>query len=133
MTRAGRLPSGGGVGAILRAEGLAMALVSAALLWQSGPSLATVAIVLIAPDLAIAAYLVGPVVGAAVYNAAHTTIGPLALGGLGLFAGSRPTVEVALLWLVHIGGDRALGFGLKHRTGFEDTHLGSPPGGSDGG
>ena len=109
---------------LLRAEGLAFALVSAALLWESGPPLATVVIVLVAPDLAIAAYALGPKVGAATYNAAHTTIGPLLLGGIGLFAASREMVEVALLWLLHIGADRALGFGLKHRTGFGHTHLG---------
>jgi hypothetical protein len=28
-----------------------------------------------------------------------------------------------LIWLAHIGGDRALGYGLKYPTGFEDTHL----------
>ena len=126
-----RLVPGDGVRLILRAEGLAMALVSAALLWQSGPSLATVAIVLVAPDLTIGAYLLGPVVGAAAYNAAHATIGPLLLGGAGLFGGSRITVEVALLWLTHVGVDRTLGFGLKHRTGFEDTHLTRPDRQSD--
>ena len=115
----------GGVAWVLRAEGLAFAVVSGALLWQSGPPLATVAIVLVAPDLAIAAYALGPRVGAVAYNASHTTIGPLLLGGVGLFAASREAVEVALLWLLHIGADRALGFGLKHRTRFEDTHLGS--------
>jgi hypothetical protein len=113
-----------GVAWLLRAEGLAFALVSGALLWQSGPPLATVVVVLIAPDLAIAAYALGPRVGAAAYNAAHTTIGPLLLGGIGLFTGSRGMVEVGLLWLLHIGADRALGFGLKHRRGFGHTHLG---------
>lgn len=116
-----------GVRWLLRAEGPALALVSGALLWQSGPSLAVVVVVLVAPDLAIAAYALGPRIGAAAYNAAHTTIGPLALGGAGLLAASRESVEVALLWLLHIGADRALGFGLKHATGFEDTHLGRGP------
>ena len=114
----------GGVAWLLRGEGAAFAVVSLALLWQSGPPLATVMIVLAAPDLTIAVYALGPRVGAAAYNAAHTTIGPLLLGGAGLFVASREVVEVALLWLVHIGADRALGFGLKHRTGFGDTHLG---------
>ena len=120
----GRIEPGRGTVLILRAEGAAYALVSAALLFQSSPSLATVVIVLVAPDLTIAAYALGPAIGAAAYNLAHSTIGPLLLGGAGLFLGSRTTVEVALLWLAHIGVDRGLGFGLKHRTGFEDTHLG---------
>jgi hypothetical protein len=33
-------------------------------------------------------------------------------------------VSLALIWAAHIGVDRALGYGLKHRTGFSDTHLG---------
>ena len=132
MTRG--LAPGRGTTQILRAEGLAYALVSAALLWQSSPSFAVVVIVLVAPDAAMVAYAAGPVVGAVAYNLSHSTIGPLLLGGVGLFAASRITVEVALLWLAHIGVDRALGFGLKHRTGFDDTHLSDGPGrdGPDG-
>lgn len=121
MTEAAR---SSGVRWLLRAEGLAFALVSGALLWDSGPSLATVFVVLVAPDLTIAAYALGPRAGALAYNAAHTTIGPILMGAAGLFAGSRELVEIGLLWLLHIGADRALGFGLKHRTGFEHTHLG---------
>jgi hypothetical protein len=30
----------------------------------------------------------------------------------------------ALIWIAHIGIDRALGYGLKYATGFGDTHLG---------
>jgi hypothetical protein len=28
-----------------------------------------------------------------------------------------------LIWIVHIGMDRMLGFGLKYPTGFKETHL----------
>ena len=35
--------------------------------------------------------------------------------------GSR--VELALIWLVHIGVDRAVGYGLKYPGGFRETHL----------
>ena len=31
---------------------------------------------------------------------------------------------LALIWIAHIGLDRALGYGLKYATGFGDTHLG---------
>jgi hypothetical protein len=30
---------------------------------------------------------------------------------------------LALIWLAHIGVDRALGYGLKYPDGFKDTHL----------
>jgi hypothetical protein len=32
-------------------------------------------------------------------------------------------VQVGLIWTTHIGVDRAIGYGLKYRTGFKDTHL----------
>jgi hypothetical protein len=31
---------------------------------------------------------------------------------------------LALIWIAHIGLDRALGYGLKLSTSFSDTHLG---------
>jgi hypothetical protein len=31
---------------------------------------------------------------------------------------------IALIWLAHIGLDRALGYGLKLTTAFGETHLG---------
>ena len=33
-------------------------------------------------------------------------------------------ISVALIWAAHIGFDRALGYGLKHQSGFSDTHPG---------
>jgi hypothetical protein len=32
-------------------------------------------------------------------------------------------LQIALIWLAHIGVDRMLGYGLKYPTGFKDTHL----------
>ena len=32
-------------------------------------------------------------------------------------------VQLALIWLAHIGADRLLGYGLKYPTAFTDTHL----------
>jgi hypothetical protein len=41
------------------------------------------------------------------------------------FATDSPlTLSVALIWLAHIGIDRALGYGLKYSAGFGFTHLG---------
>jgi hypothetical protein len=33
-------------------------------------------------------------------------------------------LSLALIWLAHIGFDRALGYGLKYAAGFGFTHLG---------
>jgi hypothetical protein len=109
---------------LLRAEGAAVAVVAALVAWQLGPAWWLVALVLVAPDLSLAAYAMGPKVGAAVYNAAHLYVWPLAVGAVGYLA-ARPGLEqVASLWALHVGLDRALGFGLKLPTGFHDTHLG---------
>jgi hypothetical protein len=38
-------------------------------------------------------------------------------------AESDAAVAVALIWVTHIGVDRAIGYGLKYPSGFKDTHL----------
>jgi len=59
-----------------------------------------------------------------IYNAAHSYLAPMALMVTG-FAASEPLIlSIAMIWLAHIGIDRALGYGLKYSTGFGFTHLG---------
>jgi hypothetical protein len=79
---------------------------------------------ILTPDIAFLGYLGGPKVGAIVYNAAHSWIGPVVAGAAGWLLPKPVVVSLALIWAAHIGVDRALGYGLKHRTGFSDTHLG---------
>ncbi|GLR92489.1 hypothetical protein GCM10007858_01070 [Bradyrhizobium liaoningense] len=43
---------------------------------------------------------------------------------LGFGLASPLTLSIALIWLAHIGIDRALGYGLKYSAGFSFTHLG---------
>jgi hypothetical protein len=40
-----------------------------------------------------------------------------------VLADSSLATKLALIWLTHIGLDRALGYGLKYPTHFKDTHL----------
>jgi hypothetical protein len=77
----------------------------------------------LAPDLSMLGYLAGPSAGALAYDLVHTYVGPGALAVIGVLAGSDLAVQVALIWLAHIGADRLLGYGLKYPTGFKDTHL----------
>ena len=50
-----------------------------------------------------------------VYNAAHSYMAPVALMTLGFCASASPLVlSIAMIWLAHIGFDRALGYGLKY-------------------
>jgi hypothetical protein len=41
----------------------------------------------------------------------------------GVLAEADLPMQLALIWLAHIGADRALGYGLKYPTDFKDTHL----------
>ena len=114
----------GGVRTLLRLEGLALFLGMTLLygVWEG--SWWVYVILFLAPDLSFAAYLAGPKAGAVIYNAAHSYMAPMALMTCG-FALSAPLVlSIAMIWLAHIGFDRALGYGLKYFAGFGFTHLG---------
>ena len=77
----------------------------------------------LAPDLAMLGYTAGARVGAAVYDTVHTYVLPLALGAVGVLASATGLQAVCLIWIAHIGIDRAVGYGLKYPSGFKDTHL----------
>ena len=78
----------------------------------------------VVPDLSFAAYFAGPRAGAIVYNAAHSYMAPMALMTTGFALSSPLVLSIAMIWLAHIGIDRALGYGLKYVAGFAFTHLG---------
>jgi hypothetical protein len=112
----------GGVRILLRLEGLGLLILAVMLYASSGLSWLLFAVLFLAPDLGC---LAGPRVGAVVYNLAHDTLGPvlLLMGGY-MFAAHAAVLAVALIWLAHIGFDRALGYGLKYAAGFDYNHLG---------
>lgn len=109
---------------ILRLEGLALFILATWAFAQTGQSWWLYAILFFSPDLSFMGYMAGPKVGAALYNAVHTTIGPAILAGLGLLVTSSVFLGLAALWAAHIGFDRLVGYGLKYATAFSDTHLG---------
>jgi hypothetical protein len=90
----------------------------------SGGSWPLFFLLILAPDLSMLGYLAGPHIGAAAYNLFHTLIVPLCLLAAGFLAGQYLAMQIASIWLAHIAIDRALGYGLKFSTGFQDTHLG---------
>lgn len=124
MTRLPLLAPTGAVRLVLRLEGLALLVASVMVytlvLAADGGLFAAL---FLAPDLAFIGYLAGARVGAIAYNSSHAMLGPLALAGVGLVA-APALVPFALIWLAHIGFDRALGYGLKYPSAFGDTHLG---------
>jgi hypothetical protein len=81
------------------------------------------AIVFLWPDLFMLGYLINVKRGATFYNLVHTVTGPVVLLFVCFFGGMPQIIPYALIWLAHIGFDRALGYGLKYPTHFKDTHL----------
>ena len=114
----------GGVRILLRLEGLTLFIGMTLLYAVWGGSWWVYVILFLAPDLSFIAYLSGPKFGAMIYNAAHCYMAPMVLMTTGFGTASPLVLSVALVWLAHIGIDRALGFGLKYSAGFAFTHLG---------
>lgn len=114
----------GGLRALLRLEGLALFAGMTLLYGLWGGPWWLYAVLFLAPDLAFLAYLAGPKIGAWVYNAVHSTILPMAMLTIGFGFAPPLVLSLALIWLSHIGIDRALGYGLKYDAGFGFTHLG---------
>ncbi|WP_454627190.1 DUF4260 domain-containing protein [Bradyrhizobium cenepequi] len=114
----------GGVRLLLRLEGLTLFVGMTLLYAVWGGSWWVYAILFLAPDLSFAGYVIGPKEGAIIYNAAHSYMAPVSLMTAG-FATAEPLVlSIAMIWLAHIGIDRALGYGLKYQAGFGFTHIG---------
>ncbi|HUG63750.1 MAG TPA: DUF4260 domain-containing protein [Gaiellaceae bacterium] len=108
---------------LLHLEGLAVAVGSLVFYFDAGYGWLLLIVLVLAPDLSMLGYLGGPRLGSLTYDAVHTYVGPVALGAIGVVGGYKAAVQVALIWLAHIGLDRFLGYGLKYPTGFKDTHL----------
>jgi len=109
---------------ILRLEGAAAFAAAVALYAHAGFSWPLFALLILAPDLAMLPYLIGPRAGAAAYNLVHTYAFPLPLALAGFWFASPIVAALGLIWIAHIGMDRMLGYGLKYASGFADTHLG---------
>jgi hypothetical protein len=114
----------GGLRTMLRLEGLTLFAGMTLLYWVWDGSWWVYAILFLAPDLSFAAYLAGPRIGAIVYNAAHSYMAPVSLMTTGFALASPLVLSIAMIWMAHIGIDRAFGYGLKYAIGFGFTHLG---------
>lgn len=108
---------------LLRAEGAAVASAAVALYVHADYPWWLLIVLALAPDLSMVGYVFGPTIGAATYDTAHTSSLAVALAAIGVIADAEAAVQIGLIWLAHIGVDRAVGYGLKYPTGFKDTHL----------
>lgn len=113
-----RLPS-----LFLRVEGAAVLAAALVLYFDLGYEWWLLVLLLLAPDLSALGFLAGQRVGTAAYDVAHLEALPLALAVAGYLGESDIALKLSLIWLAHIGMDRAVGYGLKYPTHFKDTHL----------
>ncbi len=108
----------------LRLDGLVLLAASVVLFaaqhvaWWFYPALVLV------PDVSMVGYLRDARVGALVYNLGHSYFAPTLVVLAGWRASSPLTIACGVIWLGHIGMDRALGYGLKYDDAFTSTHLG---------
>jgi len=107
----------------LHLEGLAL-LASAIVIYSNQHfSWGAFALYLLAPDLAIIVYAINQRAGQIVYNFAHTIIFPLALAIFSVLNTNSLGLQIALIWLAHIGMDRTVGYGFKYPGSFKETHF----------
>ncbi len=109
---------------ILRVEGLMILLAALVAYVILGFNWSLLLLLILVPDLFMAGYLKNTSWGATLYNIGHTYSLPLVLLGVNFVFHVPKLLPFALIWIAHIGMDRMLGFGLKHSSGFKDTHLG---------
>jgi hypothetical protein len=112
------------VRAWLRFEGAGAFVAGVALFgWLGGPWLLVIPLLLV-PDLSMIGYLHSPRTGALTYNAIHNWAIALVVLAIGLIADSNLLAIAGTILVAHVGMDRALGYGVKLPTAFQDTHLG---------
>ena len=108
---------------LLRLEGLVLFGCAIALYVREDYSILALVILFLAPDLSFVGLAGGPRVGAVAYDAAHTYVGPILLASASAIVEWDTGVMLGLIWLAHIGIDRAIGYGLRYPDAFRDTHL----------
>jgi hypothetical protein len=109
--------------ALLHLEGAAVFILATLVYFLLGHPWWIFLLFLLAPDLSAIGYAFGMRAGSIIYNLAHITVWPLAIGVVGWWLGWSWAAPVALIWLAHIGMDRMIGYGLKYPDAFKHTHL----------
>lgn len=109
--------------ALLHLEGLMVFVASLYIYYQLDFSWVMFIALLLAPDIGMLGYLVNQKIGSITYNLFHTYIAPTLLIVVALTFSSSVILALSIIWVAHIGMDRAVGYGLKYPNGFKDSHL----------
>ena len=108
---------------LIKLESVMIAIAALSLYIQRGSSGWLFVVLILAPDLSALGYLRGVGLGSVTYNMVHTYLAPALFALVSVLLGWPVGIDVALIWCIHIAGDRAIGYGLKYPTVFKDTHL----------
>jgi Domain of unknown function (DUF4260) len=108
----------------LRLESLAAFAAGLALFATSGWNWLFIIPLILLPDVSAVGYLAGPRIGASTYNLLRTRAPGFVALGLRVWLASPAVQLIAAILIAHVGMDRALGYGLKFPSSFQETHLG---------
>jgi hypothetical protein len=108
----------------LRIEGVAAFVAGLAIFGATGGPWLLALPLLLVPDISMIGYLRGPRLGAITYNLVHNWALGLGVLGLGIWSGVDGVTLAGAILVAHVGMDRAMGYGLKLPTSFQETHLG---------
>lgn len=80
-------------------------------------------VLLLVPDITMIGYTINKKIGAVVYNFGHSFILPLLFALAYFYFLKDYLLIISIIWLAHIFMDRLLGFGLKYKDSFNETHI----------
>ena len=110
---------------MLRLEGAAITAAALIAYSTTHKSWWLIPVMFLLPDLSMFGFLAGSRVGARLYNVTHTTSLPVILVAVGWSQHAQLAIALGLIWLTHIGIDRAFAYGLKYPDNPQHTHLGA--------
>ncbi len=108
---------------LIRIEGLVVLALGTFLYFSNGYNWVIFLLLLMLPDVFMIGYAFSKKTGAYLYNFSHTFITPLLVLLLGMAFSVDFLMMIGFIWMVHIGMDRMMGYGLKYVTDFKDTHI----------
>lgn len=108
---------------LLHVEGLAVFAFSLYFYWLNNLSWLLFLLLILAPDLSMAGYMINNRIGALIYNIFHTYTLSLLTVLLGWLLSAPLVLAVGLILTAHIGMDRMAGYGLKFPSDFKHNHL----------
>jgi hypothetical protein len=79
---------------------------------------------ILTPDISMLGYIAGNKAGAVAYNFFHHKAIALAVYVTGIYTANEVLQLTGIILFAHSSMDRMMGYGLKHFTGFQFTHLG---------